>query len=328
MLEALGLDELAENVYRLMLAHPTIRLADLAARLGETEEAIRGTLDRLSELALIRPDGTGAVRAIRPEVGIERLLARQREELAARQHQIEVSRLAAAQLISECADLARGREDSQTERLIGIEVIRDRIAELTSQLTTEIMTFAPGGAQRPSDIEAAQAVDGPMLERGIGMRTLWLDSIRNDRPTLEYASWLYSLGGQARTVPALPVRMIIMDSECALLPMDTTDATIGAVVLHGQGTIAALCALFETVWNTGTPLGTAQPLDARGLTPQEVEFLRLLRRGLTDQAIAGRLGVSHRTGRRLAASLMEKLGARSRFEAGFNAATRGWLPDE
>jgi DNA-binding NarL/FixJ family response regulator len=110
--------------------------------------------------------------------------------------------------------------------------------------------------------------------------------------------------------------------------VDTADATAGAVVLHGQGTVAALCALFEHLWQGGTPLGAPPSPDEEGLTGQEREFLQLLGQGLTDQAIAGRLGVSHRTARRIAAALMEKLGARSRFEAGLRAAARGWLaPD-
>ncbi|MGW4699431.1 helix-turn-helix transcriptional regulator [Streptomyces sp. NPDC004285] len=325
MLEAIGLDSQAENVYRAMLADPTVRLTELALRLGEAESVVRAALDRLSHLALVGPDKEGGTRAVRPEVGIERLLARQQAELAERRQQIEESRMAAARLISECSDLAQDTEDAGTERLVGLEAIRDRISRMSSELTEEIMTFAPGGAQRAADLAAARAVDRPMLERGIRMRTLWLDSIRNDLPTLEYATWLHSKGGRARTVPALPVRMIIMDRRCAVLPVNTADATTGAVVLHSQGTVAALCALFEAEWERGTPLGASQPLDERGLSPQDSEFLRLLGQGLTDQAISHRLGISHRTARRIAAGLMEKLGARSRFEAGLKAGARGWL---
>jgi DNA-binding CsgD family transcriptional regulator len=328
MLETLGLDPQAEAVYRCMLRRPTMRLAELTSFLGQSEEAVTSALDRLSALALVQPDANGVVHAVRPEVGMERLLAQQQTQLAAWQQQMEMSRVAAAQLISECTDLTRGMDDPGAERLVGIDAIRARIAELTGRLREEIMTFAPGGAQRPADIAEARTVDRPMLERGVRMRTLWLDSIRNDGPTLEYATWLHSLGGRARTVPTLPVRMIIMDRECALLPVDTADATAGAVVLHGQGTVAALCALFEHLWQSGTPLGAPPSPDEEGLTGQEREFLQLLGQGLTDQAIAGRLGVSHRTARRIAAALMDKLGARSRFEAGLRAAARGWLaPD-
>lgn len=55
-------------------------------------------------------------------------------------------------------------------------------------------------------------------------------------------------------------------------------------------------------------------------------MLRLLAAGLTDEAVARRLDVSVRTLRRVTADLMERLEARSRFQAGYLAATRGWLP--
>ncbi|MEH0400464.1 helix-turn-helix transcriptional regulator [Streptomyces sp. B21-088] len=58
---------------------------------------------------------------------------------------------------------------------------------------------------------------------------------------------------------------------------------------------------------------------------KERALLRLVAEGCTDAAAAGQLHVSHRTARRMMAVLMERLGARSRFEAGVKAARRGWL---
>ena len=79
------------------------------------------------------------------------------------------------------------------------------------------------------------------------------------------------------------------------------------------------------VWDIATPLGVAQDPDREGLTDQERALLKLLAGGLTDEAAATRLGVSTRTARRMMADLMERLNARSRFEAGLKAAQRGWL---
>ncbi|MFD5485064.1 response regulator transcription factor [Streptomyces virginiae] len=53
--------------------------------------------------------------------------------------------------------------------------------------------------------------------------------------------------------------------------------------------------------------------------------MRLLAGGLTDDAAGQRLGISSRTVSRHMASIMERLGATSRFEAGLKAAQRGWL---
>ncbi|MDQ3916806.1 MAG: LuxR C-terminal-related transcriptional regulator [Actinomycetota bacterium] len=57
----------------------------------------------------------------------------------------------------------------------------------------------------------------------------------------------------------------------------------------------------------------------------------LLVTGMTDEMAARRLGLSRRTFRRRLKALMDKLGARSRFQAGFMLAETGWTnehPDE
>jgi DNA-binding NarL/FixJ family response regulator len=119
--------------------------------------------------------------------------------------------------------------------------------------------------------------------------------------------------------------MIITDRSTAVIPVDSEDTSAGAVVLTGHGTLTALCALFESVWESAKPFGEKAHRDESGLTDTESTALKLLADGFTDEAIAKRLGVSHRTARRVATGLMERLGARSRFEAGVRAVRQGWL---
>jgi DNA-binding NarL/FixJ family response regulator len=66
-----------------------------------------------------------------------------------------------------------------------------------------------------------------------------------------------------------------------------------------------------------------QPIDA--LTTAERELLRLLAAGATHEAVAHRLDIPLRTTRRRIAALMKQLGAVSPFQAGAEAARRGWL---
>ncbi|MEU1285823.1 helix-turn-helix transcriptional regulator [Kitasatospora sp. NPDC005856] len=330
MLKVLGLDGQAEAVYRRLLAHPATTRAELAARLGETEEVIGPALDRLGDLSLVSLDGSGLVHAVRAEVGMKWLLDRKQADLAALQQQLEMSRIAAAHLISEVTgpDQGAGHRHPVAEHLPSREAMRARIVELAGQLTQEFISVGRGESYSFCDLEVARSVDRQMLERGISVRALWPDSLRGDNRTLEYAEWFRSLGGRARTVATLPIQMIIMDREyVVLLPVITDDSDADAVLIHSQEVAAALCAVFEATWKRATELGALEPLDNHGLTTHEREYMRLLVLGLTDQAVAVRLGVSHRTARRIAASLMEKIGARSRFEAGFKAATGGWLSD-
>lgn len=327
MLTTLGLDADAEAVYRAMLARPKDGVAALGQALGLTEDQVRAALDTLSELALVRAsyEDQGLLRAVSPDLGMEVLLARQQRELARQQQRLEASRATAAQLIAEYADLRPAAGSPGVEQLTGLDQIRDRLATLTREVTTEVMGFNPSSAQTQEGMAAARPLDRELLERGVAIRTLYLDSIRNHAPTVAHAEWLAGHGGQVRTVPTLPTRMIIIDRATAVIPVRSDDTAAGAVVLTGQGTVTALCALFDSTWAAGRPLGQVPVRDAHGLTSQEQAALALLADGHTDEAIARRLGVSPRTARRVTADLIERLGARSRFQAGVRAAQQGWL---
>ncbi|MFI8457049.1 LuxR C-terminal-related transcriptional regulator [Kitasatospora sp. NPDC085464] len=158
------------------------------------------------------------------------------------------------------------------------------------------------------------------------MRTLCQDSARNQPHVETYAHWLLSHGGEVRTAPSVPPRMVVVDRTQALVPIDPEDNRKGALYVTEPGILAALLDLFEQSWNTAVPLGATRPEDPRtGLSATERELLRLLGSGLTDDAAGQHLGSSSRTVGRHMSSIMERLGASSRFEAGIKAAHRGWL---
>lgn len=63
-------------------------------------------------------------------------------------------------------------------------------------------------------------------------------------------------------------------------------------------------------------------------TDEERAVASLLVTGMTDEMAARRLGLSRRTFRRRLKALMDKLGARSRFQAGFMLAATGWTTEQ
>ncbi|MER5934830.1 helix-turn-helix domain-containing protein [Streptomyces sp. NPDC002054] len=329
MLDLLGLDTVTESVYRGILDGPQ-DVTDLCELLGLSEEQVRGALDRLSSMALIRPstENSGQLHAVSPHVGMEVLLARQQAELARQQERLEASRAAAAQLILEYDGRrgGAGAPDSGVRYLDGIDSIRDHLAALRNEVTHELLTFAPGGPQTRANMDASRPLNQQLLERGVQMRTVYLDSIRSCPDTMEYARWLSEQGCQVRTTPSLPNRMIIYDRRAAVVAADTGNTAAGAVQLTSQGMVATLHTLFESVWQSAEPLESASRPVPGTLNRQQAEALRLLAQGHTDEAIATRLGVSPRTARRIASGLMDVLDAASRFQAGVHAVQRGYLP--
>ncbi|MFF1901960.1 LuxR C-terminal-related transcriptional regulator [Kitasatospora sp. NPDC058218] len=331
MFEGLGLSSLAESVYLAMLQHPDESLDVLARRLDVDHAQIRVALDELTGISLLQVfPGRPAPRAVRPEIGLSALVARQQAEMARRHQQIEEGTAALSTLLAERAESRPAETEPGIERLSGIEAIRDRLSELARSCEWEASSFMPGGAQSEENISASRELDAEAIDRGVRLRTVYQDSVRNHRPTLEYAQWLSGLGSEVRTTASLPLRMLIVDRRVAVVPLDTAEQEgTAAVVISSVGIITALTALFNSVWRSATVLGAARRRDDDGLSSQERQVLRLLAAGLTDEAIARQLGVSVRTARRVASDLHTRLGARSRFQAGAQAVSRAWItPDD
>ncbi|MFD8978448.1 LuxR C-terminal-related transcriptional regulator [Streptomyces sp. NPDC059564] len=327
MLSALGLDSEAESVYRTLLTHPNLGVPGLAEELGVPLEQVRRSFDMLARMALVGEGANGAGSyAVSPDVGLTSLLAQQEADLAERQKELAVTKAAVAQILAGYDRQGTARRRPDVDQLDGIDEIRFRMGELARTCKGELMAFADGGPQSAETMEASKPLDQEHLRRGIRMRTLYLSSITNSPPTVEYARWLEATGASVRTASSLPMRMTIYDRQAAVVPTDPDNATGGALVLRGSGLVAALCALFEHVWQEATPLdGGHARHPGSGLSSQAHAVLGLLAQGHTDDVVARKLGVSVRTARRTTAELMERLGARSRFQAGVIAGERGWL---
>lgn len=323
----LGLDSLAETVYRVMLAERDWGPARIAEHLRVTETEVHEALDTLVGLALIRQsvERPGTLRPVDPGLALHALLLRQQRDIQQQQQQMRESQLAVSRLV---ADLTGQRQDSATDQvevLSGLDNVHRRLERLASEATSSACALVPAVMRSTEFTEAALRNDRIALARGVSIRTIFPDSARTDETTLDYAGRLTDAGGEVRTAPELPLRMVIVDSTTALVPIDTKETRRGAAVVDAPGAIAGFVALFEMIWRNSCPLGAERGRDGDGLTAQERQILLLASQGLTDEATGNRLGLSLRTVRRAMAGIMELLDARSRFEAGLKAGQRGWL---
>jgi DNA-binding CsgD family transcriptional regulator len=143
---------------------------------------------------------------------------------------------------------------------------------------------------------------------------------------MEYCEWVHSLGGEVRTTPTLPLRLLVIDNEIAIMPLDPTNHDAGAVVHRSPAVVSVALALFDAYWSRAkNPFEKEDLATNAPLTPQESEVLRLLAGGAKDEQVARLLGISLRTARRITAGLADRVDAASRFELGVAAAKRGWV---
>lgn len=329
MFDLLGLDDRSIAVYQMLLRQPDLDEHALADELRLPAVVVSESVSTLKRLSLVRPswDDADALHPVSPEVGLSALVANQEVELVERRREIDLTKAAVHGLVSEFDRWRAKERRGEMEFIVGVDAIRARIEELAAATTTEMVAFSMG-MQGPDAMQAGQAVDRAAVDRRVALRSIYLDSIKNHRPTRAHARWLVDLGAQVRTTPVLPCRMVVFDREVALLPIDHESPRDGAVLLRGRGVLASLVHLFEKVWADATPLedGTSAPVgpvESDELSDSDRAVLGLLARGLTDEAVARKLGVSLRTVRRTMARLMRQLGTMSRFETGVRVAELG-----
>lgn len=339
MLEGLGLDPEAEAVYRFLLGADRWTVPVVAERLGLTEEAVRDALTRLLALRLLDESESESetefetetaagqpLRPVEPHIALEMLLRAQQDELQARQRELEQNQAAVQRLLTEFADLRPRTGQPGTERLLGVEAVLERMAELAERVRFECVSFQP--RLQPVALDDVLAWDGALMARGGAIRSVTDTSCLERPEVVDFLRANIAAGAEFRFVDELPMRLVIFDRETALVPLDPGDSRKGALLTTDRGTVAGMYALFEQLWGVAQKLPDLIPAPAAaGLSSTERDVLRLLSKGFTDEAVATRLQLSVRTVRRIVRDLMDRSGARSRFELGARATAQGWLPN-
>lgn len=325
MLEVFGVQALTESVYRAMLEHPTADTAAIASEVDVSVDEVRAELDLLADLMLVEVGvGASPFQAIPPEQAIAVLVAREEARLAERQRQVTEARDDMSALVeSFVTSRTQQGSDGLVEQIDDPRVVTSRLFQLTRAARERVSFMLPGEALPPEAIGPSARLDGELLARGIPLRVVVSDA------SLERTHWRDHLccqvqrGVQARSHPAPPQRLVIVDGDVAILPRD---GSAGAIVVHGPDLVGPTAALFDTMWHDAIPIVMdAQVTESEFSDARVRQVVALLAQGQKDEAIARRLQVSVRTVRRLVSAALTALHAESRFEAGVLAVKRGWV---
>ncbi|WP_460110752.1 LuxR C-terminal-related transcriptional regulator [Streptomyces sp. YKOK-J1] len=328
MRTSLGIDSVARSVYIAMVDRPGAEVAELAEELAQSEETVRDGLERLSALLLVVPgDSASGWRPVDPEVGLAAMLARQQDELARHRLQVEGSRLEVTRLLSE---RGRGGRDSvpDVEWLAGADAVWRHITALAEECAHEWLTVGPAERLDAAALEAGRPVDEVLRRRGTPARAIVLESVRNDPGATERLRRNEECGGTVRTLPSLPVWMILSDHRHVVVPVTSGHGVVGAMACGVESVTEAFATLFARLWKEALPLAQARPRTRGNLSLQEQHVLQLWAQGLTDAAAARRMDVSLRTVRRLSEKLTDRFGAQSRFQLGALALASGGIRAE
>lgn len=289
-LQAIGLDPAEEAAYELLLEAPNATTAELAPG-WDYPERLDIVLARLQVKGLLRllPGPPSRYVAAPPQIALEALALE-------RERQLRVARTYAERLAEAFRDHG-GTEDSPAAVVTGHQAVAQRLGQVY------------GGARHQVRCLGSALLDPALVPPGVPCRAIY------DRASVESAV-LSADALEVRALPELPMSALVVDEAVAVLPLSAAGDAV--VVLQPCAVLDALTDLFEGLWQRAIPLD--RPADQAGRTDDRL--VALLLSGLTDQAIARRLGVGHRTVQRRVATLLADLGAHTRFQAGVQTGFR------
>lgn len=337
MLEPVGLGADESSAYQQLLSRPRLTAAELAEVLAISVARVRRALSNLADAGLVTRIATsapGRYMPARPDLAIDALTLRRQEEL-------EHLRARARELTMEMADPPRGSPADLVELVEGPPAVMHHLARMQLGASHEvcIVDCPPYLAGTPSDNpEELQA-----LRRGVRYRAIYDATMLAVPGRMQDALRYVAAGEEARTMPDIQLKMIIVDQHAAMIPLGLGEAqTRARTLIHRSPLLDILVACFDMLWERATPLavpgergeangGQPVPADGASLPPldrpgeQDRELLAMLAAGMKDRATARALGVTERTVTRRITQLMRQLGAQTRFQAALQAAKRGWL---
>lgn len=331
MLDEIGVSPEQERAYRALVQLSGARPSEVADRLGLDEGDARKLLEALAEIGLAAaPAGPDPVyHPVPPDVALGAALVRRQESL-------ELARQAVAQLTEEYRSAARRYDaDQLLEILRGRAALRQRLRHLQETAQEEIVWFCRANHVAMASQENTEEFSA--LSRGVRYRVIYERALLAEPGMIDNIAAGIRSGEQARSLPALPVRLAIADRSVAVCPLvpDGRSGEATAAVIRRSQLLDALVALFDSYWERASPVVLAGPTDS-GATgdaaavvdqpdAQERLMLSLFVAGLPDKAIASQLAISPRTVQRRLGDLMARAGVDTRPGLAYQAARRGWV---
>jgi len=258
-LAKLGLTSYEAKAYLTLIRRDSFTAAQVARQSGLPRQRIYDVLGSLVQkgLAAARPGTVVKYAATPPELAIEQLLAAHREELSRMERN--------ARLMVEDLTPAFAAGQEHTDPLEYIEVLRDRrainerFAELQAGVKKEILVFT----KPPYATPPQENVEGLEVTQSHEARSLYEYSIFDDPAVMRGVQRFVEAGEQARFVPSLPLKLVIIDETIVMFGMEdpvagSSDLTI--VVVEHQSLAQVLKTAFDAIWQNGQTFEQAYDL--------------------------------------------------------------------
>ncbi|GAB7105788.1 helix-turn-helix transcriptional regulator [Streptomyces phaeofaciens JCM 4814] len=296
-----------------------------AAELGLDPAGVRAAVAQLKELHLLREErgteGPAVLFPVDPDVAQASLILPIDEEVYRRRATISQLRRRLNDFRPRYLETRRieGDGDPSLVELRDAEELAGHLYQAAEHCSGAYVAFLPNGLLSTGDEASARMAGGALglLARKVRVRLLLQHAVRADIRARKVLTELHVNGAEVRTTGELGRQLMVFDEEVAFLLNEGGGADEPAgVLIRSRSAVGLLLDLVECSWS-GAQQYSAEESGYRTVTDSlHLTIVQLLTDGLTDEAVARRLGISVRTCRRHIAAVLRDLDAVSRFQAG------------
>lgn len=197
---------------------------------------------------------------------------------------------------------AKWRSGSGSEFLAGREQVTARIGEAVDRAETEVLTALPAGPGCEELLGETTDRDSRALARGVRLRTLFGDGVRDDAAAREWAAVMSARGTRFRTLLAPFQRCVVVDRRQAFISDHVVGGDPEQTAWHvmDRAFVAFVAEGFEEAWRRadvwyGDPRRAVPAGDGSRLTDRQREILIDTAAGVDQRITARRLNIGLRT---------------------------------
>lgn len=216
------------------------------------------------------------------------------------------------------------------QMLMGPDEIVGRLTALHRVASSRLWLALDGSPASVRLLERAEREPSLLAVReGVDVRLVLDTALLDNAAALVHLERSRSAGHHVAVANGVPFTAGVADAAVGLVDLTSHDPEgEGSFEVRLKPPVRALLRLLEEVWGLATPYvaGLGGRLEDRLPVPErDQRILALLTTGASDKVIARQTGVSVRTVERRVRWIMDHLGAATRFQAGVQAARRGWI---
>lgn len=292
------------------------------------EDGVHAAFEILVARGLLRQDAPAVWSAMPPEDS----LAEYADRLVEEAQRVRAHTPVLARLYREWHAAPQGPGPPDVELLTSMSEVNQAMTRLFAETDRQVISMRTSSPRVMHVINSDPARNRHRMRNAHGdalqMQAVFDTALLGNPQLPAHLEARLQVGDELRFVNGVPFTATSNDTGTTVMDVASTDEGPAALRIRHSALSEAIRRVVDGCWQRGVRWhgrDDARELVAAPLDPRDRDILDLMLNGAADANVARQLGVSQRTVERRVRRVMELLGADTRFQAGVQAARRGWV---